>query len=138
MRRHVQNSKGAFPDTSKRDRRDLLDQARQQRNEEKTVSAKRVPLLFWVPELQPLEAWERSERVAAAVRSVNSQVAPILACSAWTGALLAIAWALGIFSYGRAAALPLLGLSVAPWLFIRAIFVRSKLRQQLNQAQSQH
>ena len=59
---------------------DLLEQARQQRDEEKNVAAKRVPLLFRIPQLRPLEPWERSERVGAAVRSVNNQVVPILAC----------------------------------------------------------
>ena len=117
---------------------DLLQQALQQRNEVKNVAAKRVPLLFRIPELRPLEPWERSERVGAAVRSVNNQVVPILACLVWTVGCLAVAWSLDIFSQGRPSTAVLLVLSIAPWHLIRAVFVRSNLRKQLNQVQNRH
>jgi hypothetical protein len=116
---------------------ELLDQARQERDEQKNAKAKRVPFLFRMPELAPLQPRERSQHIAAAVRAVNGQVIPLLACSAWIGVCFAGAWATGrVPPFSRATSAWLFVLSAAPLHVIRAAFVRSILRKTLARTSS--
>jgi len=108
---------------------ELIDQERRKIVARRNAAAKPLPWVYRVPELEPLEPWQRSERLAAARREVDFEWSTTLVSAVFAGLCGAVAWKAGLMSETWSTAAVFFTLSFVPVRFIRMFGVRRRLRR---------
>jgi hypothetical protein len=122
---------GMTPDQARAIADDLIEQERAKSVAQKNATAKPVPWYYRVPELDGLEPWERSERVAAVRREVQVDWAAGLAAAIFAALCAGLAWKAGWMREGSSSFAVYFLLALVPVNFFRAYLVRRRLRSAL-------
>jgi hypothetical protein len=105
----------------------LVKLERQKALDRRNAEARPVPWFYRVPELEGLEPWERSKRVAEARQAAAQHWLTALSMVAFAALVGGLMWVVGVRDAKQFPLFVLFG--IAPMHFIQVFFVRRRLRR---------